>query len=438
MIIETRYGKIEGVDQKFCCEYRRVPYAKPPVGELRWRAPQPVEPWDGIYHALEYADKCMQETNNSEPYEKDFNSDPAYARKMSEDCLYLNIWVPKHAPEKCPVALWIHGGAFMGGYATELEFDGTPYAKRGIIVASVEYRCNIFGYFAHPWLSAENEQHISGNYGTFDQIAALNWIHENIAAFGGDPENITLFGQSAGAMSVQTLVSSRLASGKVKQAILQSGGSYGTGLHRDITLPEQERYGQIYTELMGIKSPKELRALPADKIEQSIGAWFEQVMPITKGLFLTPTIDGHVLEDGYYAIMDNGRIADIPYIIGANKDDIDVMGREGNIHPDTMLLKGSINFSHKLESLGRKPAYVYYFTRELPGDRWGAYHSAELFYMFGTLERCWRPWEPRDYDLSERMIDYWSNFMRCGNPNGEGLPVWKPCSKENAALMTFS
>lgn len=179
----------------------------------------------------------------------------------------------------------------------------------------------------------------------------------------------------------------------------------------------------------------QLRALSADKIEESIGSWFAQVIPITNGLFLTPTMDNYVLDDGYYAIIDNGKIADIPYMIGANKDDIDVIGKEGNIHPDTMLLKGSKDFSCKLDELGRKPAYVYYFTRELPGDHWGAYHSAELFYMFGTLDRCWRPWEKRDYDLSERMIDYWSNFMKCGDPNGDGLPVWEPCSRENQSVM---
>lgn len=437
MIIHTQYGDIQGIEHEDCFEYRSVPYAKPPVGNLRWKAPQPLDTWDGVYQATVYANKCMQETKESEPYNKDFNAGPQYQRTMSEDCLYLNIWVPKIHEGKCPVALWIHGGAFMGGYATESEFDGTPYAKRGIIMASVEYRCNIFGYMAHPWLSEENDMHISGNYGTLDQIAALNWLYENIDAFGGNPEDITVFGQSAGAMSVQTLVSSKLTTGKIQKAILQSGGSYGIGLHRDISLDEQEKYGQMFTDMLGVKSMEELRSIPAHEIENAVGPWFGQVMPITKGLFLTPTMDGYVLDDGYYDIMNKARIADIPYMIGANKDDIDVQGMEGNIHPDTMLLKGSIDFSKKLEEIGRKPAYVYYFTRELPGDHWGAYHSAELLYMFGTLDTCWRPWEKRDYDLSERMIDYWSNFIKTGNPNGEGLPNWQPCSKDNQTLMLF-
>ena len=434
-MINTKYGLLQGVELEDCYEYRRVPYAKPPVGELRWKAPQKPDTWEGIYQAAEYAPKCMQEGGGGEPYDKDFNSDDSFRRVMSEDCLYLNIWVPKDADGTCPVAMWIHGGAFMGGYATESEFDGAAYARKGIIVASVEYRLNILGFFAHPWLTEESEKHISGNYGILDPIAALDWLYENIRAFGGDPENITVFGQSAGAMSVQTLVSSRLTAGKIKKAIMQSGGSYGTGLHRDIPLQEQERYGTMFTDMLHVKSLEELRAIPAEELEAKIGPWFEQVMPITKGLFLTPTLDGVVLEDGYYAAIEKGNLAEIPYMIGANKDDIDVMGLENNEHPDTMLLKGSVDFSLKLEETGKQPAYVYYFTRELPGDHWGAYHSAELLYMFGTLDRCWRPWEERDYRLSEKMIAYWSNFMKNGDPNGEGLPVWKSCTRENPEPM---
>lgn len=439
-MVLTKYGQISGIEKEDYIEYRGVPYAKPPVGELRWRAPQKMESWTGIFKAVNYGNKCMQENMESQPYSKDFNHGEIYERQMSEDCLYLNIWTPKHQANDTayPVAMWIHGGAFMGGYATESEFDGAAYAKKGVIVVSVEYRCNIFGFFAHPWLSAENERHISGNYGILDQIAALDWICENIEAFGGNPQNITVFGQSAGAMSVQTLVSSPLAKDKIQRAIMQSGGSYGTGLHRDITLEEQEKYGKMYTDMMQISNLEELRALPAHVIENSIGQWFGQVMPFAKGLFLTPTIDQYVLTDGYYNLIDHGKIADIPYMLGAVKDDIDVMGKEDNIHPETMLLRGSKNFSYQLEKLERTPAYVYYFTHELPGDDWGAYHSAELLYMFGTLDTCWRPWTERDYRLSEKMISYWSNFMKSGNPNSKELPVWENCSKQTETVMVFS
>lgn len=439
-MVRTKYGQIKGMEMSDYIEYRGVPYAMPPIGDLRWKAPQRLQPWTGVLDAVNYGNICMQENMESAPYSKDFNNGEAYVRKMSEDCLYLNIWTPKehHSDSAYPVAMWLHGGAFMGGYATESEFDGSVYAKKGVIVVSVEYRCNIFGFLAHPWLSEENEQHISGNYGILDQIAALDWIKENIAAFGGNPENITVFGQSAGAMSVQTLVSSPLCKNKIQRAIMQSGGSYGVGLHRDIPLEEQEKYGKMYTDMMQISNLEELRKLPADTIENSIGQWFGQVMPLTKGLFLTPTLDGYVLDGGYYELIKNGKIADIPYMLGAVKDDIDVMGKEDNIHEETMLLRGSKYFSYQLEALGRFPAYVYYFTHELPGDDWGAYHSAELFYMFGTLDTCWRPWTERDYRLSEKMIQYWANFMKTGNPNSDDLPQWQACSKNTENMMIFS
>ncbi len=219
--VETKYGKIEGIDHGWYSEYRGVPYAKPPVEDLRWRAPQPPEPFQGTFQAKEFPAKSCQREGSAPPWDKDFYDDPNYERKTSEDCLYLNIWAPKDA-EGCPVAFWIHGGAFMGGSASEKEFDGVEYCRRGVIFVSVQYRLGIFGFFAHPWLT--EEAGTSGNYGALDQIAALKWVYENISAFGGDPENITVFGQSAGAMSTQTLISSPLTGNMIKRAILQSGG----------------------------------------------------------------------------------------------------------------------------------------------------------------------------------------------------------------------
>lgn len=433
-MITTKYGKISGVDCGSYTEYRSVPYAKPPVGELRWKAPQPPEPWEGVLKATEYKARCMElPMVQRPPYSTDFYDDPGYDRPMSEDCLYLHIWAPKTG-EKLPVAFWIHGGAFLGGYATEKEFDGKAYCDRGVILVSVDYRSNIFGFFAHPWLSREQGGH-SGNYGILDQIAALKWVRENIAAFGGDPDDITIFGQSAGAMSVQTLVSSQLTEGMISKAILQSGGSYGSGLHRDISQQEQYGYGQTFVEIAGADSLEALRAMSAEQIVESLGRFLPAMFAGGKGLVLCPTMDGIVLEDGYYRIMDQGKIRDIPYMLGSTKDDILVtseMREKGTFSP---LYEGINAFSLKLEELGRKPAYVYYFTRELPGDDLGAWHSCELEYSFGTLDRVWRPWEKRDYDLSARILDYWTNFMKTGDPNGEGLPVWRPHSKADPAIM---
>ena len=431
-MVKTKYGMIEGIDRGEYIEYRGIPYAKAPVGELRWKAPEPPEPWEGVLATDDFRNKCVQMNFLAPPYDKDFYSEPAFDRPMSEDCLYLHIWAPKNA-KACSVAFWLHGGGFMGGYSSEMEFDGAAYCKRGVLFVSVEYRCNVFGFLAHPWLTAESGT--SGNYGTLDQIAALNWVYDNIDAFGGDREAITAFGQSAGAMSVQTLVSSPLTGDKIKRAIMQSGGSYGCGLHRDIPLAEQEQYGQVLTQILGVDSLSDLRAKTTDEILAACAPFMEKMMPVTHGLFLVPVMDGQVLTDGYYALMDQGKIKDIPYLLGSTKDDI-LVTQEMKGHPEQApLYRGCIAFSQKLEELGRKPAYVYSFTRDLPGDDFGAWHSAELWYMMGTMDRCWRPWTQEDYALSERMLDYWTNFMRTGDPNGGDLPAWQPCSQTEPTVL---
>lgn len=431
--IETKYGKIEGVDQGTYVEYRGIPYAKPPVGELRWKAPQPPEPFDGVYQATKFQAKSCQRDGSSPPWDKDFYDDPSYERHNSEDCLYLNVWAPKNA-ENCPVAFWIHGGAFMGGHSSEKEFDGAAYCKRGVIFVSIQYRLGIFGFLAHPWLTAEAGT--SGNYGILDQIAALKWVHENIAAFGGDPNNITVFGQSAGAMSTQTLISSPLTENLIKRAILQSGGSYGEGLHRDMTLQEEEEYGLALSEILNVNSLEEMRSKSMEEIAAVTDKFMEKNMPKAKGLFLTPVMSGKVLTDGYYKLVDKGEIKDIPYMLGSTKNDI-MVPPDKTAPKERPLYRGSVAFSQKLEELGRKPAYVYDFLRDLPGDGQGAWHSAELWYMMGTLDRCWRPWTEGDRALSEKMLDYWTNFMKTGDPNGAGLPEWKPCSKDDSFVMNF-
>ena len=429
-MIETKYGLLEGVDRGWYTEYRGVPYAMPPVEDLRWKAPQSPKPWEGVFQAREFPAKAMQREGSAPPWDKDFYDDPGFLPEASEDCLYLNVWAPKGAKD-CPVAVWIHGGAFLGGNASEKEFDGAEYCRRGVILVSIQYRLGIFGFLAHPWLTGEAGT--SGNYGILDQIAALRWVHENISAFGGDPEAITVFGQSAGAMSVQTLISSPLTGGLIKRAILQSGGSYGRGLHRDITLEEQESFGQMLTEILRVNSLQELRAKTAGEIFAAFGPFMEKAMPVAKGLFLTPTMDGKVLTKGYYELMDAGEIKDIPYMLGCTKNDI--LAEGGMKVEETPLYQGSVDFSKKLASLGRKPAYVYSFLRDLPGDSQGAWHSAELWYTFGTLPRCWRPWEAGDYALSCRMLDYWTNFIKTGDPNGEGLPAWRPCGEADPFVM---
>ena len=431
-MIGTRYGLIEGVDRGGYMEYRGIPYAKPPVGELRWRAPQPPEPWEGVWPATDFRNKCVQISHNVPPYDKDFYDDPAWDRPMSEDCLYLHVWAPKGARD-CPVALWMHGGAFLGGWGSEKEFDGAAWCARGVILVSIEYRCGIFGFLAHPWLTAEQGGH-SGNYGILDQIAALRWVRENIAAFGGDPDNLTIAGQSAGSISVQTLCSSPLARGLFRRAILQSGGSFVPEMIRDRPLAELEEAGLALAEILGAKDLGDLRSRPAEEISAAFGPLMQQMAPRFRGLFLAPCVDGWMLPEGTYPVMTKGLTADVDYLVGSNMDDLG-----GNTDPadkrKSNLYRGCVAFSRTLAEHGRPPAFVYWFKRELPGDDAGAYHTAELFYTMGTMDRCWRPWTEGDYALAARMQDYWTNFIKTGDPNGSGLPLWKRCGTEEPFVM---
>ena len=434
---KTKYGQVHGVQKDGYTVFRGVPYAKPPVGEKRFCPPEEPECWEGVYEADHFGCVCPQTEHEPDSfYGKEFYLDPEFGMKQSEDCLYLNIWTPANTvDEKLPVAFWIHGGAFMHGFSHESEFDGAAYCERGVILVTINYRLGAFGFLAHPWLSEESGVGRSGNYAILDQIAALKWVKENIAAFGGDPENITVFGQSAGCMSVQTLISSPLTENWISKAIFQSAGGYDTGLNRDMPLSEAETIGQEFVELSGAKSLEELRAIPAEKIVE-LQEEFGRVNP-SRMLSFVPNIDDYLLTCGYNEAVTERKIKDIPYMLGSTADDIGVFpemkekGEHGGIY------KGCINWSLALEKLGRKPAYVYYFTRALLGDDAGAFHSSELWYMFGTLGRSWRPKTEGDYALSKEMMDDWTNFMKTGNPNAEGKDDWKPCTKDDPYVQVL-
>lgn len=442
-VVTTQKGKIKGCAENGCLVFKGIPYAKPPVGNLRWRAPQETEEWDGIYEAAQFSAKAVQGDQKVGFYGKEFYADPAYDVEISEDCLYLNIWAPEitehteSREQRLPVAFWIHGGAFLSGYGSEQEFDGAAYAKRGVILVTINYRLNLYGFLAHPWLSEESGQGISGNYGILDQIAALKWVYENIGAFGGDPDNITIFGQSAGAMSVQTLLSSELTGNMIAKAILQSGGSYGKGIQRDMPLREAEEYGEKFAGLAGAKDLAALRAMSAQELEKPFGQMMEEAFTSGKGLFMVPNIDGHVLKQGYNNTIEEKKLKRIPYLLGSTKNDIMVTKEELAAGEKGTLYEGCAAFSHKMEELWKEPSYVYYFTRQMPGDEEGAFHSSELWYMFGTVKRCWRSLTEEDVRLSERMLDYWTNFMKNGNPNGDGLAEWRACSVEDPFVMEF-
>ena len=426
--VRTKLGLIEGTEENQCRVFRGVPYAKPPVGPLRWHAPVAPEPWEGVYSACRFPNRSMQDEHKDPFYGKEFYDEAAYQTEVSEDSLYLNIW----APEKengLPVAFWIHGGAFMGGFGHEKEFDGEAYCRRGVILVTVNYRLGPFGFLAHPWLSAESEREggrrISGNYGILDQIAALQWVKDNIEAFGGDPGRITVFGQSAGCMSVQTLVSSPLTRRIISGAILQSG----LGLSYDHTLAQAEAQGLEFAENAGVRSLEEMRKLTPRQVFEAAGPIIMKGFPRME-LPYTPVIDGYVLETGYDDAVRQNRVHPIPYIVGSTLNDIATdpeavaSGERGKVY------NGCTAFCEALAKNGRETPYRYYFTRQLPGDEAGAFHSSELWYMFGTLNRSWRPFTNEDYRLSGQMLDYWTNFMKNGDPNGPGLPAWNRCRTE--------
>lgn len=434
--VETKKGILEGIQKDGYSLFLGVPYAKPPVGELRWRVPVELDAWEGSYRADKFPNRSMQEINRPAGfYDKEFYDLPQYQTAVSEDSLYLNIWTPANSSaDKLPVAFWIHGGAFMGGFGHEKEFDGEAYCKRGVILVSINYRLGPLGFLAHPWLSKENEAEgnpaVSGNYGILDQIAALKWVYENIEVFGGDPENITIFGQSAGCMSVQTLVSSPLTRGMISKAILQSG----LGLSYDHTLEAAEQEGLEFATNAGVQSLEEMRALSYEQIIAAAGPIITKGFPTGK-LAYTPVIDGVLLENGYNNLVEQGEIHDIPYLVGSTLNDIMVeperlaQGDRGRVYA------GCKHWSEALVNNGCKPAWLYYFARQLPGDDAGAFHSSELWYMFGTCDRCWRPLTEGDRQLSEQMVDYWTNFMKTGDPNGADLPFWMPYQEDKDILI---
>ncbi|MFV0465438.1 MAG: carboxylesterase/lipase family protein [Lachnospiraceae bacterium] len=422
--VVTNSGSIRGVETDQCIIYKGIPYARPPVGERRWKEPEDCMPWSGIYNADSFSAKCPQSEHAYGLYKKEFYENTEYLRESSEDCLYLNIWTPKEKKGRLPVAFYIHGGAFSGGYSSELEFDGAAYCSRDVILVTINYRLNLFGFLAHPWLSEESPKGISGNYGIFDQIKALTWVYENIEFFGGDASNITVFGQSAGCMSTQVLLSSELTKNMIAKVILQSGAMYKSDLLYMPDLAQALDIGIKIQDLSGAKDLKDLRSLRIEELNEIRDRFMEKAWQEGNGIVLVPNVDGYLLRDSVSEVFRQGKIKDIPIMIGTVASDIGGSPQQmerGEIGP---LSQEAIDWCIHLKELGREPAYLYYFSHPLPGDDSGAFHSAELWYMFGTLDRCWRPMTQADQELSQEMLDDWTTFMKTGHPTTSG--DWKP------------
>ena len=393
-----------------------VPFAAPPVGNLRWRAPQPATPWKGVRTADRFGASCMQVQAGSRlPWTEEFMTQGPIA----EDCLFVNVWTPaERATEKLPVMFWIYGGGFNEGSGQVAVYDGTELAKKGAVVVSVNYRVGVLGFLAHPQLSAESEHRVSGNYGILDQIAALQFVHRNIAAFGGDPGRVTIFGQSAGALSVAALMKSPLAAGLFVRAIAESGPGLlrPNVLGANATLADREVAGAKYADARGAKTIADLRATPAPDF---VPAARPGIAAPPNG----PFADGWVVPTSDPAVQ-------VPLMVGLVADDIGISGPNATPEQKSVARERARAAVDAWAAEQRKASgtvYTYYFDRVLPWPahpEFGAFHTSEVPYVFNTLGKLDRPWTAIDRTLADQVSSYWINFARTGDPNGPGLPKW--------------
>lgn len=464
-IVKTNSGQISGSlsDDKSVHIFKGIPFAAPPIGDLRWKAPQPVKPWQSIKQATAFAPSPVQgKPNEFGVYTREFliKDEP-----LSEDCLYLNVWTgAKSATEKRPVIVWIYGGGYVSGGTNVPIYDGEALAKKGVILVSIAYRVGIFGFFAHPELTLESPNHTSGNYGLMDQAAALTWVQKNIVVFGGDPKNVTIAGQSAGAFSVNYLVASPLTKGLFAKAIAESGASIIPTSNNTISLTQAEQQGVKAAELLQAKSLTELRKLPADVL--------------LKQNNFRPIIDGYFLPQSVADIFAANKENQVPLLSGWNEDDAFVgklqnaadyiaeakrkYGDKANefltLYPannDTEAEKSQIRVSRDITFGGasyrwanvqsakkKSKVYVYRFARRVPASpafvKYGAFHTAEVGYVFNNLKFLKRQFEPVDQELANSISSYWVNFAKAGNPNQDGLPYWPEYEPTTNQIMLLN
>ncbi|MBY8825648.1 carboxylesterase/lipase family protein [Sphingomonas colocasiae] len=464
-VVDAPAGSVRGVIEDNARKFRAIPYAKPPLGALRWRAPQPLPRWAGIRAAQSRGAACIQPPMAQGPYDRG-------AIDMSEDCLTLDVTAPENA-RNAPVMIWIHGGTLIWGSAQSAMYDGREFAKRGIILVSINYRLGVLGYLAHPELGRETAEGVSGNYGLQDQIAALQWVRRNIRAFGGDPHNVTIFGESAGALSVEYLMASPHARGLFGKAVAQSGYMF--------TMPElrNARYGEQSAEAIGValagklgaKSIADLRAMDARKLS---------VASAMAGFLPYGTIDGHILKRQLVDTFDRGEQAPVPLIAGLNSGETrslrqllpplpasadaytaDIRARYGDASdaylrlypatdPEQARLDASRDgiYSWAMERLARaqarlgQPSYLYLFSHSYPSaDEAGltGFHASEVPFIFGNFQATPPNW-PRIPDdagqrrIADAMLDYWTSFARTGRPIAQGASEWLPFGTDNAFM----
>jgi para-nitrobenzyl esterase len=483
----TKNGQLEGVTEKSGIKsFKGIPFAAPPVGELRWKAPQPVANWNGVRKATAFGPRAMQKPIFGD---MGFRSDG-----VSEDCLYLNVWTPaKSANEKLPVLVYFYGGGFMAGDGSEPRYDGESMAKKGIVSLTVNYRLGVFGFLAHPALTLESPQKASGNYGLLDQQAALVWVKENIAAFGGDPNRVTIAGESAGSIAVSALMASPLSKNLFAGAIGESGSIMGT--LSPVKLAEGEKTGEQFATFVSAPSLSALRAMPADELLDAT---------VKPGVPRFPIIvDGYFFPKNPADIFKAGEQAKVPLLVGWNSEEMtyrmlfgadqptpenyrkiveklygekagevlklypasnedEVIAAATDLAGDRFIGFSTWKWSDVQAKTGGKPVYRYYFSRPRPAMKAamgnatpglaggvvkgntatkapparGAVHSAEIEYAMGNLAgNEVYEWTPDDYKVSALMQEYFANFIKTGNPNSKALPKWPAVSKDVADVM---
>lgn len=445
-ILTIEGGQIQGVstDIKGVTVYRGIPFAAPPTGQNRWRAPQPVIPWEGVKICDTFGHPPFQAAH----YPGGYTTEWGYGDEApySEDCLYLNVWTkkPGKTDAKLPVAIWIFGGGMREGWGSEPEFDGQEWAAKDVVLVSFNYRVGPFGFFAHPLISAEDPEHATGNWGMLDQIEAMKWVQKNIAQFGGDPDNVMIFGQSAGSRSVKFLCSSPLTKGLFNKAVIMSGSglvkprpqSQFMGMQQSMTtLAQAEASAKEVMDWANLKTLAQMRNAGTETVF-ALPTIYQQVTgkrSILSAAPISPYIDGYTLPESFDdACLDNS-LAQVPYLIGYTLNDAGNMGTQ------------IVDFCLNREEMGGK-AYAYQFARPLPDDGnhpevtqrlRGAFHSSDLWFVFKSLKHCWRPWTKGDWDLSEKMLTAWSNFAKYGDPNGKDGGEWQPLTNENRQFMIF-
>jgi len=473
-IVTTAGGQLAGTSGRDAGVrvFKGIPFAAPPVGPRRWKAPEPAVSWSGVRAADRFAPACMQNVAGARlPWTEEFMHQGA----VDEDCLYLNVWTAG-AGARRPVLVYIYGGGFNEGSGSVAIYDGEALAKKGLVVVTFNYRVGVFGFLAHPDLAAESPHAASGNYGLLDQVAALRWIQENIAAFGGDPANVTIAGQSAGAMSVYLLTASPRTRGLFHRAIVQSGpgglASFGVASSRNLAQSRTvaAQAGAAFAKARGAASLADLRARPArELLAPAAGA-----PPVR----FSPVIDGWLLTDDVDTVYTTGRQQDVPLLTGMNADEGSASPGYGTATAAAFRDQARTRFGEKAEQFlrlypagsdadagraqvrsardgalvslqqlaaqraatAKTPAYLYYFEHAIPWPehpQFGAFHTSEVPYVFNNLALLKRPWTPVDRRLAEQTSSYWARFARTGSPNGPGLPTWPAFTPAAPAVMVL-